>query len=70
MLGVTKEISIPAQLGVTSQGATLTSEFNIDRTEFGMNFQVGKIDAVVGMTVVVGKEGGPPTADAPSNTPE
>ena len=70
MLGVTKEISIPVQLGVTSQGVTLTSEFNIDRTEFGMNFQVGMIDAVVGMTVVVGKEGGPPPVDAPANTPE
>jgi len=70
MLGVTKEISMPVQIGVAGDGATLTSEFKVDRTEFGMNYGEGKIDAEVGLTVVVGKEGGPPAADARADTPQ
>jgi len=60
MLGVTKEIAFPILMGATSKGFTLTSEFKVDRTQFGMNYGVDKIHADVGLTVTVGKESGPP----------
>jgi polyisoprenoid-binding protein YceI len=54
--GVTKEISFPATVEVTDKGLTLTSEFTIDRSQFGMNYGLDKVDKNVAMTVVVGQK--------------
>ncbi len=54
--GVTKEISFPATVAVDAKGLTLTSEFSIDRTQFGMTFGEGKVEPKVSMTVVVGEK--------------
>ena len=54
--GVTKEISFPATVEVGEKGLTLTSEFSIDRTQFGMTFGEGKVEPKVSMTVIVGEK--------------
>ncbi|QDU31158.1 hypothetical protein ETAA8_63110 [Anatilimnocola aggregata] len=54
--GVTKEISFPATTAVTAEGVTLTSEFAIQRSEFGMTYGAGKVDDKVSLTVVVGEK--------------
>jgi polyisoprenoid-binding protein YceI len=54
--GVTKEISFPASVEVSDKGLTLTSEFSIDRTQFGMTFGKGQVEPKVSMTVVVGEK--------------
>jgi polyisoprenoid-binding protein YceI len=56
--GVTKEISFPATVEVGEKGLTLTSEFSIDRTQFGMNYGLaeGGVEPKVSMKVVVGEK--------------
>ena len=54
--GVTKEISFPATVEVGEKGLTLTSEFSIDRTQFGMTYGEGKVEPKVSMTVIVGEK--------------
>ena len=54
LLGVTKEIGFLAKVDTADGGVTLTSSFEIDRTEFGMDFGPDKVEKVVKMTVVVG----------------
>jgi polyisoprenoid-binding protein YceI len=54
--GVTKEISFPATVEVGEKGLTLTSEFAIDRTQFGMTYGEGKVEPKVSMTVIVGEK--------------
>jgi polyisoprenoid-binding protein YceI len=54
--GVTKEISFPATVEVGEKGVTLTSEFSIDRTQFGMTYGEGKVEPKVSMTVVIGEK--------------
>lgn len=51
--GAEQEISFPATVGV-EDGLSLTSEFVIDRTEFGMNFGVENVEKEVSITVTVG----------------
>jgi polyisoprenoid-binding protein YceI len=53
--GVTKEISFPATVEVSDSGLKLKSEFTIDRSQFGMNFDPKKVENKVSMTVVVGE---------------
>jgi len=53
--GVTKEISFPAAIQIGEQGLTLTSEFSIDRSDFGMTFAPDKVVNKVALTVVVGE---------------
>ena len=54
--GVTKEISFPATIAITDAGLTLKSEFTLDRSEFGMNFDPKKVENKVSLTVVVGEK--------------
>lgn len=53
--GVTKEISFPATVSVSGAGLRLSSEFKIDRTQFGMTFGEGQVEKDVAMTVVIGE---------------
>jgi polyisoprenoid-binding protein YceI len=50
--GVTKSITFPATVS-TASGLTLTSEFKLDRTQFGMNFATDKVEKDVTMTVTI-----------------
>ena len=55
LLKVTKELKIPAKVTVSDQGLTLTAEFTIDRTEFGMSGFQDKVKKEVPMTVSIGQ---------------
>lgn len=54
--GVTKEVSFPAKVEVTDAGVKLTSEFTINRLEFGINYDPKKVEDKVSLTVVVGEK--------------
>jgi polyisoprenoid-binding protein YceI len=54
--GVTRDISFPATVEIDSAGLQLRSEFAIDRSEFGMNFDPKKVENKVSLTVVVGEK--------------
>jgi polyisoprenoid-binding protein YceI len=54
LLGTTKSISFPAAV-TTDGGLSLKAEFPIDRTAFGMNYGVDRVEKTVQMTVTVGK---------------
>ena len=51
--GKTKSISFPAKIAATGGTFTLSAEFKIDRTEFGMIYGKGKVDDEVAMKVKV-----------------
>lgn len=51
--GVTKSITIPATISTEGGGFKLSSEFSIDRTEFGMTFGDDKVEKEVAMTVTI-----------------
>ena len=53
LLGVTKEIAFPARINVTENALTLASEFQIDRSAFGMTYGRGKVDDQVKLKVSV-----------------
>ena len=53
--GVTKEITFPATVEIGADGLKLKSEFTIDRTEFGINYDPTKVEKKVSMTVVIGE---------------
>lgn len=57
--GETKSILVPAIVTVTDDGVTLVAEFTIDRTEFGISYEPGKVDKTVSLTVVVGEKTAP-----------
>lgn len=44
---VTKNITIPANVNMDANQFTATSKFNIDRTDFGVNYKSGKFDAKI-----------------------
>jgi len=54
LLGVTKPVSFPATVS-TADGLTLSAEFTLDRSEFGMEYSLDKIDKDVAMTITIGK---------------
>jgi polyisoprenoid-binding protein YceI len=56
LLGNTEEITFPAQATVADGKVTLTSEFKIDRSRFGMNYGQGMVDNEVTISVNVGSE--------------
>ena len=47
MLGRTKQVKIPVKLVREPEGMMLKADFAIDRTEFGMDYGVGKVDKKV-----------------------
>lgn len=53
--GVTKEVSIPANVTIDEQGLSLKGELTIDRTEFGMDRQLEAVNKEVDITVTIGK---------------
>ena len=55
LLGVTKEVTMPATINGSSNGLTLISQFKLDRTKFGMNYGQGKVHKDVAITVVIGE---------------
>ena len=62
--GVTQEISFPAVVNFTGAGLTLTSQFVIDRMQFGVDFGPDQVKTDVSMTIVVGERTeplGPPS---------
>lgn len=52
MHGKTKEISFPAKIS-NEGGATLSSEFKINRSDWGINYGEGKINEAVKLTINV-----------------
>jgi polyisoprenoid-binding protein YceI len=68
--GVTKEIKIPATLKITSAGPTLHSEFDIDRTDFGMNFGPDRVEKKVTITVAVGEKAKPRKSASSAGAPD
>jgi polyisoprenoid-binding protein YceI len=52
--GVTKEISFPATVSITPSGLSLQSEFNIDRSQFGMTFGPDQVENKVALTIAIG----------------
>jgi polyisoprenoid-binding protein YceI len=53
--GVTKEVKAPVTVVFGAEGMSLTSQFAIDRSQFGMNFGADKIENTVQLTVAVGE---------------
>jgi polyisoprenoid-binding protein YceI len=53
MLGKTKPVSFPATVAVSGNTLTLSAEFKINRTDWGMNFGKGMIDDLVTVKVAV-----------------
>ena len=53
MVGQTKSLSFPAKASASADALTVTSTFNLDRTQWGMTFGQGKIDNNVKMTISV-----------------
>jgi polyisoprenoid-binding protein YceI len=54
--GVTKEITIPAKVEVTSSGLKLASEFTLNRLDYGINYDPKKVESNVALTVVIGEK--------------
>ena len=52
--GVTKEITIPANVEVDGAGLKLTSEFTINRLDYGINYDPKKVENQVKITVNIG----------------
>jgi polyisoprenoid-binding protein YceI len=53
MVGKTKAVSFPATVEEKGDTLTLTADFTIDRTDWGMNYGKGKIDDKVALKVVL-----------------
>jgi polyisoprenoid-binding protein YceI len=53
MLGKTKPVTFPASISVTGDVLSLSTEFKIDRTDWGMAFGKGKIDDKVTLKIAV-----------------
>jgi len=53
LLDKTKSISFPAKITASGDKLTLTSEFKIDRTEFGMTYGQGRVDKEVSIKVAL-----------------
>ncbi|HET6425498.1 MAG TPA: YceI family protein [Planctomycetaceae bacterium] len=54
--GVTKSITLPAKATFADGGVTVTSDFTVDRSEFGMKYGLEKVDKKVSLTVVIGEK--------------
>lgn len=53
--GISDNFEFPAKYKATDQGLVLTSDFTLDRTQFGMKKMTDGVEAVVSLNVVVGK---------------
>lgn len=55
MLGKSAELSFPAKVTIGNDGLTLSSEFILDRTNYGMNKMTDGVEKEVAISFVVGK---------------
>ena len=53
MLGKTKSVTFPATIAATGDTLTITSDFKIDRTDWGMTYGKGQIDNPVSLKLEV-----------------
>lgn len=53
IMGKTKAVTFPAAVAATADSLTVTSEFKIDKTDWGMTYGKGKIDDVVTLKIAV-----------------
>jgi len=53
MLDKTVEVTVPAKVTVVDEAIELTTNFTIDRTKWGMNYGVGKIESDVAISAVL-----------------
>lgn len=56
LMGKTKEITLPARMKSTDEGVLLQSQFQIDRTDFGMNNMTAKVSKAVSIKLSVGEK--------------
>ena len=54
--GKTNEISFPATVAVTDKGLTLASEFTIDRTRWGVNYEPNQVVKEVTLKIAIGEK--------------
>ena len=54
--GVTKPVSFPAKVDVSDHGVTITGSFDLDRSEFGMDKLLDRVNKEVKVTVAVGQK--------------
>lgn len=54
--GQTKSISFPAQYRLDQSGLLLTSKFQLDRSQFGMDQMLGGVDKLVAMEIYIGQK--------------
>lgn len=54
--GQTKEVSFPAAVAVTDKGLTLASEFQIDRTHWGINYEPNQVVKEVTLKIAIGEK--------------
>ena len=54
--GVTKEVSFPAKIEVSEAGLKVTSEFTINRLDYGISYDPNKVENKVALTVVIGEK--------------
>ncbi len=59
LLGTTGEVSFPARARMSENGIVLMSEFNLDRTKFGMDKMTSGVEKSVAMKFVVGQKTNP-----------
>ncbi len=64
LMGTTKEISFPAKIEMTDAGVTLLSDFELDRTSFGMNKMTERVSKGVAIKVSVGEKTAKPKKSA------
>jgi polyisoprenoid-binding protein YceI len=56
LLGVTKSITFPAKVAISDAGVTLEAKFTVDRSAFGMSYDVDKVDRNVTVSLAVGRK--------------
>jgi polyisoprenoid-binding protein YceI len=61
LLKTTREISFPATVRIGDDGVSLDATFVLDRTEYGINYDPGRVNKEVTMSVI-GKKTEPPQA--------
>jgi polyisoprenoid-binding protein YceI len=52
LLNTTKEITFPATVNVNEDGVSLDASFALDRTDYGINYDPGRVNKEVTMTVI------------------
>lgn len=56
IVGKSKEFMIPGAVTATGEGYTFSTEFDFDRTEFGVDKLTDKVEKMVKLRIVVGEK--------------